>query len=537
MKTIVKITLSIVSGVLMSASWPQHGFTPLVFIALIPLLMIEYNAGREGRSDIFGLSFLCFLTWNVLTTWWVWNSTPAAAAAFLLNALFMAFMFWLYHITRTHLFDSNRGFLILPFFWLSFELLHYHWSAKWPWLNLGNVFSTHPSWIQWYEYTGTLGGSLWILLTNILIFESILYIFNSHSTRRRGLYLLVGALLTIFIPMVISRIIYDRYEEKGREVEVVVVQQNCDPWSEQYNLTTKEIVDRNTTLASVVITDSTRFVISSESALQEGLWLHNANTESESLELLRQFVGEHPQVNFVIGATTYELVPPGEEDDFAARKFSYAERYYYAHNSALMTDTSMLQYRHKTKLVPGVEAIPSWMTFLKNQSITMEIARGTLKGDDDICVFNTADYHPAVMICYESAFGGYMASFARRGADLFFVITNDGWWGNTPGHRQHFELSRLRAIECRRCIARSANTGISGFIDQRGEVISSTKYWEPDALRQKLLANNELTFYARHGDYLGMISAGIVAILLVCLVIMNVIRGFDKRRKHQHQRL
>lgn len=531
MKAVIKISLSILSGVLLSAAWPQRGFTPLIFIALTPLLMIEHYADKGQRSDIFGLSFLSFLTWNILTTWWVWNSTPAAAAAFLLNALFMAFTFWLYHTTRRRLFGHDKGYFLLPFFWLSFELLHYHWSAKWPWLNMGNVFSTHPSWIQWYEYTGTLGGSLWIIVVNIFIFKTILSLFNLSGTRRQGLYHLGATLLIVFIPIVVSRVIYDRYEEKGRKVEVVVVQQNCDPWSEQYELSTKDIVSRNTTLSSSVITDSTLFVISSESALQEGLWLHNANTDSESVHLLRQFINEHPQVNFIVGATSYELVPPGEEDDFAARKFSYAERYYYAHNSALLLDTATMQYRHKTKLVPGVEAIPSWMTFLKNQSITMEIARGTLKGDDEIRIFDAASYHPAVMICYESAFGGYMASFARGGADLFFVITNDGWWGNTPGHRQHFELSKLRAIECRRHIARSANTGISGFIDQRGEVISHTNYWEPDALRHTLLANNELTFYAQHGDYLGVISAVIAILAVVSTIIMNINSRIVKRRK------
>ncbi len=75
----------------------------------------------------------------------------------------------------------------------------------------------------------------------------------------------------------------------------------------------------------------------------------------------------------------------------------------------------------------------------------------------------------APSICYESIYGDYTREFTLQGASLLFIMTNDGWWRDTPGYRQHKQYARLRAIETRRSIARSASTGISAFINHAGK--------------------------------------------------------------------
>jgi apolipoprotein N-acyltransferase len=130
----------------------------------------------------------------------------------------------------------------------------------------------------------------------------------------------------------------------------------------------------------------------------------------------------------------------------------------------------------------------------------------------------------APVICYESVFGEYMTQYIRKGASLIFVITNDGWWGDTPGYRQHFTFSRLRAIELRRSIARSANTGRSAFINQRGDAFQETAYWEPGVIRQTINANDKMTFYSRHGDYIGRISS-LTAAILILIAIVNRLKN------------
>ncbi len=515
------IMLAILAGCLLTAAWPTWGIAPLAFIGFVPLLLLENRAAQGEKMRLFWLSYLAFLIWNVATTWWVWNATPAAIAAWLLNALFMTIVFIVFHLTKKKVYNKPLGNLFLIPYWLAFEYLTYLWAAKWPWLNLGNVFSSHVEWIQWYEYTGVVGGSLWILLVNILITNIILH-FKSRETK--PLLINIGAeVVVLLVPIIFSTYVYKHYEDQGVDTEVVVVQQNCDPWNEQFDSQFyDQVIQNNINLSLPLVTPNTRFVVSSESAIQEGIWLHEID-KSKALNTLHDYIKRFPQMSFVIGGTTYEWVPKGMEDDFPARPLSNG-KFYYCHNSALLIDTVNVQHRNKSQLTPGVEAIPEWMGFLKNFSITMGIARGTLKTDPEAKVMTFDGHKVGAAICYESAFGEYVSTFCKKGADLLFVITNDGWWGDTPGYKQHFEFSKLRAIENRRCIARSANTGRSGFFNQRGDVLQQTKYWVPDAIRETLKANDKVTFYAKHGDYLSHIAVYLTFVLLITWIAFSIVR-------------
>ena len=518
MKRYQKILFAVVSGLLLWAAWPLRGCAALVFIALVPLLYVEQRISTGEKGHVFWLSFISFLIWNVLTTWWVWNATPAAILAWILNSLFMSTVFWAFHFTKRKLHNRLIGnYLLIPY-WMAFEFLHYYWAAKWPWLSLGNVFSTATTWIQWYSITGVAGGTLWILLVNILISNI------SFTTSKKMLRLRIGlAVALLTLPIVCSKIMYNHYDEKGEDTEVIVIQQNCDPWNEQFDSQFyDQTVRKNVNLAETLVTPKTRFVVSSESAIQEGIWLDRMQ-DVRAFQILGRFLDKHPQCCFVIGGTTFEWVPKGMEDDFPAREAGGMDRYYYAHNSALLIDTASVQHRNKSKLTPAVEAIPEWMGFLKNFSITMGIARGTLKTDPEPYNMSFGKHQIGVAICYESAFGGYVSEFANQGADLLFVSTNDGWWGDTPGYRQHFEFSKLRAIENRRCIARSANTGKSGFFNQKGDVLQSTQYWEEDVIKATLKANTEKTFYTRHGDYLYRIAMWMTFVLLFTTLVFTVL--------------
>ena len=522
------VLLAILTGGLLTAAWPTWGIAPLAFVGLVPLLIIENRVAQGEHDRLFWLSFLAFLIWNVATTWWIWNSTPAATAAWILNSLFMATVFWLFHVTKKKVLNKPRGnFFLIPY-WMAFEMLTYWWAAKWPWLNLGNVFSTNVSWVQWYEFTGVAGGTFWVLLVNILIVNIIQYFDTKEA---KPLMINLGfEVVILLVPILISKNIYKNYKDQGIDTEVVVVQQNCDPWNEQFDSHFyDQVIQNNINLSLPLVTPNTKFIVSSESAIQEGIWLHEIG-KVKALRQLHDYIKRVPQTAFVIGGTTYEFVGKGMEDDFPARPIEGTDRYYYCHNSALLIDTMNMQHRNKSQLTPGVEAIPEWMGFLKNYSITMGIARGTLKTDPAAKVMSFGEHKVGVPICYESAFGEYVSTFCKKGADLLFVITNDGWWGHTPGYRQHFEFSKLRAIENRRCVARSANTGRSGFINQRGDVLQQTHYWVSDAIRETLKANTRITFYAKHGDYLSRIAVYLSFVQVITLIVVGLL-GVGKAKK------
>ena len=173
--TIRNFYLSILCGILFGAAWPIKGITILIFLALVPLLYIENsisqdNSKRKG-ARVFGYSYISFLLWNLITTWWLYNASfYGMLFAIICNSLFYATIFLFYHLAKRRLPIKSANILLISL-WLSFEKLHLFWDFSWTWLNLGNVFSEKIYWIQWYEYTGVFGGSLWVLIMNIWIFN------------------------------------------------------------------------------------------------------------------------------------------------------------------------------------------------------------------------------------------------------------------------------------------------------------------------------------------------------------------------------
>jgi apolipoprotein N-acyltransferase len=329
----------------------------------------------------------------------------------------------------------------------------------------------------------------------------------------------------------ISGFIYRSYSEDGPTADIIVVQPDFDPYTEQYELPPSAIIDRNLELAMRALTSKADFVVSPESAIQEEIWEEQLD-RSEGLAQLKNFIDQHPETAIVIGASTFSMVPKGQEKHHAARKFRTSDGYYFAYNTAFYLDSSsQKQLYHKSKLTPGVEMMPSWKILrpLNNFAIDLGGTVGTLKVDDERKVFVHKDgfFKVAPVICYESVYGEFVSEYIRNGANLIFIITNDGWWGETPGHRQHLEFAKLRAIETRRSIARSANTGISAFFDQRGDIFQATPYREAAVIRQKISTNEKLTFYVRFGDYLARISG----FLSVIFLLTGITRRILKKRK------
>ncbi|MCK5776754.1 MAG: apolipoprotein N-acyltransferase, partial [Bacteroidales bacterium] len=170
-----KIFLAIISGLLLSLSWPTYGFPYLIFFAFVPLFFIEEELSQTAKKPLFGIfkyAFLSLFIWNLITTWWIWNSTEfGAVMAIVLNAFFMSLIWVLFSFSKRYFKNTAQAIFILPIYWITFEYFHLDWDLSWSWLNLGNVFANHPYAIQWYEYTGTFGGSWWVLIINILIFK------------------------------------------------------------------------------------------------------------------------------------------------------------------------------------------------------------------------------------------------------------------------------------------------------------------------------------------------------------------------------
>lgn len=538
MKKYHLVLLSLLSGLLFAISWPERGFPYLIFFAWVPLLTVESyitdNPFKFGKLSVFLYSYISFFIWNLLTTYWIWNSTEVGGAfAVLFNSLLMSVVFSAFHYTRKKVFVKLPSYWVLIFYWIAFEFFHLDWDLSWPWLTLGNVFSNNVKIVQWYEYTGVFGGSLWILIINILIFNIFkIYLEKTIHLKRKQLLTNITALFVILIvPISFSYYKYNNYVEKGKTVNVIVVQPNLDPYSEQYSVPPLEVLDKMLQLANQKLDTSVDCLVFPESALQEYIWEEDFDL-SPSIVMIRGFLKNYPKLNILAGLSSQRLIGVNEPLTLASRPLSSEPgRYYEPFNTALHIDTSsLLQKYHKSKLTPGVEKMPFKKFFKPIEKFAIDLGGtvGSLGIDTERKVYNTHQgfkYNP--VICYESIYGEFVGQFVRNGSEIIFIITNDGWWGNTAGHRQHFSYARLRAIETRRDIARSANTGISGFINQRGDVLQRTNYWEPNVIRQKLITNDIITFYTKYGDYIGRIS-NYISLLLIILTLSKALKRKGK---------
>ena len=528
---------SFMSGVLLWLAWPERGFTPLIFFAFVPLFFAEHSFSTVNKSGrgfrMFGNFYLALLTWNALTTWWIYNATDAGSfIAIGLNSLFMTVPWYLYfHVRSRH--GTSIGYLSLIIFWIAFEYLHLNWEISWPWLTLGNVFSTHPEWIQWYEFTGTLGGSAWVLMVNILIFQLIKSIwYKDLLVRIRSINVLILSGIIFFVvagPLISSLYVYYDYEDVGEPAKAILLQPNQDPYNEKFNQTGLDQTAELITLVSPALDSSTEYVIAPETAIADGIRESEA-VHDPSVRMLRSAFSRFPKLNMIVGLTSFRTYAPNETRTVTARKSGNGNSYYDVFNSAmLISNNDPLQIYHKSRLVPGVEKMPypKIFGFLERYAIKLGGTSGSLgtqKNRSNMIAHDGTRIAPA--ICYESIYGDFMSAYIRDSAEFIAIITNDGWWGNTPGYRQHMNYARLRAVEFRKSIARSANTGISCFINQRGDIVSRTEWWVEDKLSGFIYKNKVITFYAQHGDYIGFACAFFAVTLLIYLFLRRLILWF-----------
>ncbi|WP_204346088.1 apolipoprotein N-acyltransferase [Psychroserpens algicola] len=525
--------LAIISGIILALAWPTYGFPLLLFAAFVPLLLAEQqlrlsDVKRKGLK-IFGLSYLTFVIWNLTTTSWLrFADIFGASFAVFVNSALMALLFLIYHKYAKRQ-SQNRALLFLVVLWISFEKLHLGWEFSWPWLNLGNAFSEYITWIQWYEYTGTFGGTLWVWILNVLVFKSV-FSYQKEPSQSVIKSTLLKCAVLIGFPIAISLVIYNTYSHDGDPVDVIALQPNIDPYSEKYNMTNIKFTELLVELSNTKITDSTDFIIAPETFLAESTRLPQFKN-SLLKNRLDRYVSQHPNVNLLTGISFIDVFKDKSKIKKETNQSKHNSGIYYDdYNSAILINASgSVQQYNKSKLVVGIENFP-YQDILKpiigDAMIDLggTVAMKTTQENRGVFTSSNLKFKAAPIICYESVYGEFVAGYVRNEANFLAIITNDAWWNETQGHKQHLSYARLRAIETRRDIARSANTGISAIINAKGEITKQLAYGEKGALSGQLTTNDKITFYVMAGDYIARIS------LFVLLFLFLI--GFFRRPRH-----
>ena len=535
--------LIILSGLLLFAAWPMSPLTFLIFFAWIPLLVLEHRSTKPYR--FFFILLLNFLIWNGATTWWIWNASEGGAlGAIIANSILMTIPWMLFRITKRKL-GSNIGYASLVLYWITFEYIHHNWDLSWPWLTLGNVFANHPEGVKWYQYTGTTGGSVWVLLVNILLFKTFFLKKASAGSidlstpsnpqnplKSRFRHYAVIALV-ILLPIAFS--LWMGLEKTAITVQpqyqnnIVLIQPNIDPYEEKFSSPVSLQIEKLIKLSESQIDSNTRMVVWPETAVPTQVW-ENQITTNEYYQPIFAFAKRHPKIMLVTGIDSYVNHGSNNPGGFSIRHSKEGNYYYEAFNTAMALDSNGApQLYHKSKLVPGVESLPSWLAFLGKMFEDYGGISGTLGTSKEPVVFSLPNniYKPAPVICYESIYSEYVTEYVRKGANIITIITNDGWWGNTPGYHQHQSYARLRAIETGCWVVRSANTGISCFISPDGEVYQPQPWATEAAIKMNIPPLEEKTFYVQHGDWISRVAWVLAAIVLLWTILVS----FLKRKK------
>jgi apolipoprotein N-acyltransferase len=500
----------------------------VIFIAFIPLLWLEAQGIR--RSKFFGWVYLSMLIWNTASTWWIWNSTaPGAIAAILANSLLMTVPWICFHYVKKRMGD-DFGYAALVVFWLGFEYFHLqNWGLSWPWLTVGNVFATHPNWVQWYEFTGTSGGGLWVWVVNILLFRCMWqFIHRKTFNFRAG----IAAALVLLVPLILSRLLIPAPQDKGTPQDkvfipnLVIVQPNIDPYEKISTGSFDAQLQKLIRLSDSAIDSNTRLVIWPETALinENGGIDEDHMKENYFLRPLWDFLSRHPHTDLLTGVESSRFF--NEKHSPTAFKIPDSDKYAESYNAAAIFDSGgLVHVYHKSMLVPGVETLPPFLHFLDSWFDKFGGTTGGYTGQPDRTPLATTDngYHIAPAVCYESIYGEFMSRFSRNGADLIAIITNDGWWGDTPGHLQHLNYARLRAIESRRWVVRSANTGISCVINPAGQIVESRPWDQVATIKRSVPPEHVMTFYVQYGDCISKLAI-LLTILLVCWNLITIIK-------------
>ncbi len=497
-------------------SWPSLPFPFLIGIAWAALFQMHVLLEQQNASrwKIWGTTYVSMWLWNFLCTWWIWNADEVGAIiAIFANSALMTLPLMAFVIVKKR--TSNLiAYLTLISTWLSFEWLHFNWSLSWPWLTLGHVFAKATFAVQWYEYTGVLGGSIWVITMGILLFE-----WYQNKLRKQ----LIQLGLVVVVPIVISLVVgflSNVMLESKESALITVIQPNIDPYEKFDDSQTMghRALMRDLSLQNSA--ENTDLFVFPETAVTGDIDEKDVHSNNRVIDM-RSILQNRKNAALLYGIESYAKF--GEKRQRTTH-FSEGFGFYEVYNSALFDNGNKPVVYHKSKFVPGAETIP-FPSLLGPLVEALQFSQvGDFTPQDEAVVFENKKVKVAPIICYESVFGAYVGNYVQKGANVLCIITNDAWWGNTPGHQQHFDYARLRAIEHRRCVVRSANTGISGFIDAQGNVIEKLGWDKEGAIQETIPLYHQTTLYTRFGDWLGY-----VAVAMCCFVIGYV--GFNSFKK------
>jgi apolipoprotein N-acyltransferase len=509
-------------------AWPPGPFPWLLFILLIPLIYLadDHHENTAIAEPWIGrISLLCFfycLISESMGIFWIsrFNFLETLVPIFL-GALTktLAILFLKKAWKKTHTqFIRNLGSLGFIGLWVILEWVKEN-IFSYPWMNLGMGLSSVPRFIQWYEYTGILGGTFWILALNLLGYELMKSAFALNNPSKSSIRYRFLIWAGLFIaPSLASFMRYESYSDfrnrhynrtYAHAVHMVLVQSNLNPYTEKFDSALwKDQLKNFLNMSKASAKPNTEYIIWPETALEP--W-HGLNEDllagNRSLLKIRHFLVPYKNASLVTGALTYRIMEGNPSPFRKPENGTPSDTLWY--NSAIQVgNDENIEVYHKQVLVPGVEKSPlsfGYSTSPRSQKPMLYLGGiqhyFSQDGNSKI-LYSQSGLGLGVLICFESAFGHYARKLCLKGAGILAILSNDAWWGNSSEPYQHRDYARILAIENRRSLAQSSNGGISFFIGERGEILNEIPLATQGSMGASLDINEDLTFYTQYGDWM-----------------------------------
>ncbi len=486
-----KWALSITAGVLLGLSFPPVNLSFLSFPAFILFFLLAEKSTSYKQTAYF--SYVGFLIWNIATTYWLMMaSVGAGVAAMLANSVLMTIPLCLARFFDKKFTSPFLIALLQASAWAAYEYLHHNWDLAWPWLAIGNAWSNQISLIQFISITGHLGISFWVVLTSALAVQAF---------RFRTRFLAISTTISLLLLPLVSLIYFgitNPVETDSDPVSVAVIQPNHDSYENYGGMSgVSEVLDSLFSITQTVRTDDTELIVWPENAIDQATRIGNY-VSTRIADSANSW-----NTNLLIGTG---LTIVYDEDNLPVTyRTSRNGTNYNIFNSTLFADSDgTLTYYNKANLVPIVERTP-FLDFFNKIDVFEWVDWGGIpnygKGTTPN-MLETSSFSTPGLVCYDSVYPGWIREFVNNEADFITIITNDGWWGNSSGHLQHFAYARLRAIEFDRWVVRSANNGTSGIIRPDGTIEQKTEYWVRTAFNSSIPKRTTRTIYSRFGDWL-----------------------------------
>ncbi|HEX7494870.1 MAG TPA: hypothetical protein VF346_11665, partial [Bacteroidales bacterium] len=350
--------LSVIGGILSGLAWTGWCSGLILLIAFVPFFLIENylfeNPKRFSPNSYFIYILPGFVIFSIISMAWMSVASIAGAICVIMGLSFlMAFTMWLAHMVRIRA-GNIPGFIAIITFWLGYEYITLNINIISPWLNLGNGLFKDILFIQWYEVTGTAGGSLWILCSNLFL---TMILVNSLTKKRSNRIYVFVWLMVIITPSAFSVYRYFTINQnKNNGSEVVIIQPNTDPYTEKFTVPFEDQLKKVIALALTETGNITDWIITPETTIDDPVNLDNIMND-KYVTAFKNMIEYYPRINVVTGFVTYKLYPATiYAPTISARRIDASGLYYDHFNSAIQIDSGhSISVYHKSKLVPGIE--------------------------------------------------------------------------------------------------------------------------------------------------------------------------------------